>query len=572
MNKIYFFYPKGERLTGQEMASKIIFQNLSNNWDFRLKIFPAYERGLRGSFYTISYTLKVIKMWLSVACLIFVRKPTVYINLGQSTASLLRDGMPFVLLSLIRWDLKCVISLHGHIFTTWEEGSYVQKLFKRILKRAEKITVLGEKQRNCLKKIGVGEHKIEIVNNTCEITPSTISNNKENSNLNILYLSNLIKSKGYIDYLEALKILSLNKSLGFTIEAVLCGKITISGTSDSEENEADSRLFIENLIADINQSSNVNVKWVEGAYGEEKSKLFQNADLFIFPSQYPVEAQPIVLIEALATETAILTTKVGEIESTLKNSGAVLLEKPSANNIAEAIKRLDSKKITEMKKSGVDHFEKYFSQNVYNNNWNSIFENLTGKVSTGNEALCKLKDFDNHDFNRGRPFFVELLWVCFRGIFFRFIYLPIYSCRRLILRFFGASIGKGVIFKPTSKVTFPWRLTIGNNSWIGEEVWILNLFHVTIGDDVVISQRSFLCTGNHDWSKKRFDLIVKPIIIENGVWIGAGVIILPGIRIGSNSIVTAGSVVTEDLPAGMICSGNPCRPVKERKFSSDENY
>ena len=571
MKKIYFFYPKGERLTGQEMASKLIFQNLSDRWDFKLKIFPAYERVAQSILYLPTYLLKVLKLWLSVAGLVFVRKPLIYINLGQSTASLLRDGMPFVLLSLIRWDLRCVISLHGHVFTTWEEKSFVQKLFKKIVKRAEAVTVLGENQKQSLKNMGVSDQKIYIVNNTCELDALSKVNNKQSKILKVMYLSNLIKSKGYLNYLKALKELSQSKDLKFKIDAILCGKITISGTSDSEENEADSRKTIENLISEINHSENVNVKWIEGAYGAEKNKLFEETDLFVFPSQYPVEAQPIVLIEALASGTAIITSKVGEIESTLRDSGAILLDVPDSQIIADIIKKLDFNKIIEMKKAGLIHFEKFFSHCVYNEKWNNIFGNLAGEVSTGDEAFCKLRDFDNHDFNRGRPFFVEFLWVCFRGLFFRLIYLPIYRCRRILLRFFGASIGRGVIFKPTSKVTFPWRLTVGDNSWIGEEVWILNLFHVTIGDNVVISQRSLLCTGNHDWSKKKFDLIVKPIVIENGVWIGAGVTVLPGIRIGSNSIVTAGSVVTEDLPAGMICSGNPCKPVKPRKFENSNN-
>ena len=93
----------------------------------------------------------------------------------------------------------------------------------------------------------------------------------------------------------------------------------------------------------------------------------------------------------------------------------------------------------------------------------------------------------------------------------------------------------------------------------------MNLAEIEIGENVVISQRAFLCTGSHDWSKESFDLIAKPIIIKDGAWICANVFIGPGVTIGENTVVTAGSVVTKDLPANMICSGNPAVVIKERK-------
>jgi len=352
---------------------------------------------------------------------------------------------------------------------------------------------------------------------------------------------------------------------------VLCGKITISGTSDSNETLESSQQYVFKLIDEINSSAKVKVEWIQGAYGAEKEKLFKEADIFVFPSRYSVEAQPIVLIEAMASGTAIITSSVGEIPSTVSEKNAIVLDKPSSENIANAILEISIEQIDQMKHEGLELFNTSFSKNVYKENWNSLFSILAGNVDTGCDAYCNLTEFDNHDFNRGRPYIVELLWVCMRGVFFKLIYLPIYRIRRVILRFFGAVIGRNVIIKPTAKITFPWRLTIGENSWIGEDAWILNLYHVTIGNNVIISQKAFLCTGNHDWSKAGFDLLLKPIVIENGVWIGASVTVLPGVRIGCNSIVTAGSVVTEDLPPGMICSGNPCKPVKKRNFKANRS-
>jgi putative colanic acid biosynthesis acetyltransferase WcaF len=176
-----------------------------------------------------------------------------------------------------------------------------------------------------------------------------------------------------------------------------------------------------------------------------------------------------------------------------------------------------------------------------------------------------LAEFDNSHFDRGASRLKEFLWLVVRTFGFSPLCpLPLYASRRAALRIFGGTIGQGVVVKPEVKITFPWKLSVGANSWLGEEVWILNLARVTIGHDVAISQRAFLCTGSHDWSDERFGLITKPITIGNGAWICADVFVGPGVHIGDNAVVLAGSVVTSDLPAGMVCSGSPCKPIKPR--------
>ena len=136
-----------------------------------------------------------------------------------------------------------------------------------------------------------------------------------------------------------------------------------------------------------------------------------------------------------------------------------------------------------------------------------------------------------------------------------------------MLRAFGASVGRNVTIKPQVKITFPWKLTVGDHVWLGEECWLLNLDHIVIGSNVCISQRAFLCTGNHDYKRATFDLIVKPITVENGAWLGAGCWVGPGVTIGSHSILTLGSVATKNLAANGIYRGNPAEPVKQRVIS-----
>jgi putative colanic acid biosynthesis acetyltransferase WcaF len=175
-----------------------------------------------------------------------------------------------------------------------------------------------------------------------------------------------------------------------------------------------------------------------------------------------------------------------------------------------------------------------------------------------------LSTFNNAGFERGAGRCKELAWLALRSFFFEHSVMPWYGLRRRILRTFGARLSPNVVIKPGVKITFPWRLTVGENSWLGEECWLLNLAPISIGKNVCISQRAFLCTGSHDWSKESFDLITRPITVEDNAWICANAFVAPGVTIGDGTVITAGSVVTKDMPSGMICSGNPCAPVKPR--------
>jgi putative colanic acid biosynthesis acetyltransferase WcaF len=133
-----------------------------------------------------------------------------------------------------------------------------------------------------------------------------------------------------------------------------------------------------------------------------------------------------------------------------------------------------------------------------------------------------------------------------------------------LLRIFGSKVGIGVVLKPRLNIHIPWKLEIGDHVWIGEEVLILNFEPIKIGAHACISQRAFLCGGNHDFRDPSMTYRNRPILVGDGAWIGAQVFVAPGVVIGTDAVITAGSIVTKDLPAGMICAGNPCRPVNSR--------
>jgi len=141
---------------------------------------------------------------------------------------------------------------------------------------------------------------------------------------------------------------------------------------------------------------------------------------------------------------------------------------------------------------------------------------------------------------------------------------PVSSVKVSLLRLFGAKIGQGVVIKPHVNIKYPWKLEIGNNVWIGENVWIDNLAHVTIDDNVCISQGALLLGGNHNYKKEAFDLIVGEIKLEHGVWIGAKATVCPGVTCHSHAVLAVGSVATSNLEAYKIYQGNPAQPIRER--------
>jgi putative colanic acid biosynthesis acetyltransferase WcaF len=175
----------------------------------------------------------------------------------------------------------------------------------------------------------------------------------------------------------------------------------------------------------------------------------------------------------------------------------------------------------------------------------------------------QLDQFDNSGYRPGSlP--TRALWAIVSGIFFQ-TWLPWPSAIKcILLRIFGATVGSGVVIKPRVTIKYPWKLTVGAHSWIGEFVWIDNLDQVNIGDHVCISQGAMLLCGNHDYKKATFDLITGPIVLENGVWIGAKASVAPGVTCANHSVLTMGSIATKDLAAWQIYQGVPAVAKKLR--------
>ena len=174
-----------------------------------------------------------------------------------------------------------------------------------------------------------------------------------------------------------------------------------------------------------------------------------------------------------------------------------------------------------------------------------------------------LNTYNNNGYSSGN-LMARFIWYFVNAVFFKSSFFPFYSLKRAILKLFGADVGVDVIIKPNVNIKYPWKLKVGDYVWIGEGVWIDNLDFVSIGSHSCISQGALLLCGNHDYSKSSFDLMVKPIVLEEGVWIGAKSVVCPGVIIGSHGILCAGSVLSNDVKAYEIYRGNPAEKIKTR--------
>lgn len=176
----------------------------------------------------------------------------------------------------------------------------------------------------------------------------------------------------------------------------------------------------------------------------------------------------------------------------------------------------------------------------------------------------KLSSFSADTFDKEAGIIKLTLWFFCNALLVRASWNPFMKIKIILLRIFGAKIGKNVIIKNNVCIKFPWKITIGDNVWLGEYVWIDNIDKVEIENDVCISQGALLLTGNHDYTKTTFNYRNAPIYIEEGAWIGAKTVVCPGVKVHSHAILTVGSIATKDLETYSIYQGNPAVKIRNR--------
>lgn len=165
---------------------------------------------------------------------------------------------------------------------------------------------------------------------------------------------------------------------------------------------------------------------------------------------------------------------------------------------------------------------------------------------------------------RGKSVVYVQLWWFVQATLFRMSPQFMYGWRRAILRLFGARIGKKVIIRPTVRITYPWKVSIDDYSWVGDDVVLYSLGEIEIGKNTVISQKSYLCTGSHDYNDETFPIYARKIIINDECWLATDVFVAPNVIIGKGTVVGVRSSVLNNLPENEVCYGSPAKPVKNR--------
>lgn len=160
------------------------------------------------------------------------------------------------------------------------------------------------------------------------------------------------------------------------------------------------------------------------------------------------------------------------------------------------------------------------------------------------------------------------MWNVVWTILFRPAPRPLHAWRALLLRLFGARLGRKVHVYPSARVWAPWNLEMGDHACLSEGVDCYCVDKIRIGARATVSQYSFLCTASHDYTVAEFPLVTGPITIGEHGWIAADVFVAPGVTIGAGAVVSARSSVFHDIPPWVVAAGSPAKPIKSREWDS----
>lgn len=317
-----------------------------------------------------TFSLSLVAGWLRILREVGGAS-ALFVGAGQSPASFVRELVPMLAVKLLKPTLPLAMTLHGSAFTTWRAESLLARCYAGALRRADVVTCLGPNQAARLRAWGLPATVVRVVNNAPEVIPSSSQEVRDKwastRPLQLLFLSNLIEEKGFRVYLEATDLVTRSRPEAF--EVVLCGRFL---------GNADYRAEIDSWVG-VLRSRGVAVQWVEGASGKDKDALFRRAHVFVFPSRYRVEAQPLVLIEAMAAGCAILTTDVGEIPAMFGDGEAVILPRDSsAEAIAAELLDLaqNSARAEEFGRRAHVRYEEDFSTERFRREWVRITREL----------------------------------------------------------------------------------------------------------------------------------------------------------------------------------------------------
>lgn len=360
-------------ITGQSQASLDLEKMLTKKgWHLLSLKVPSFRNGT-----PLDNAVALGKLLIACIKTLFSHFDLIQVNLGQSMASFLREGLIWLLLGLAHPRSKKIISLHGHWFTEWKKRTIRQLCLQLLGWRASFITVLGPVQQETLKSWGTPESKIKIINNTTDLPsiPTATLLNKNNRDasetIQVTFLSNMIPSKGYIEFLESLRI-AIERKPDFHWSIAMAGRWVDARFSQHKDPNEGPKI-IRKYASMFAKTPGVAFKFHEGIDGAAKLKLLQCTHIFILPSQQ--EAQPMVLIEAMSQGAAIITTRVGEIPSMITQCSALFISSPpNPQEIAEKILYLaqNPQEASKIAQCAHENFENRFSWKIFETEWEKL--------------------------------------------------------------------------------------------------------------------------------------------------------------------------------------------------------
>lgn len=180
-----------------------------------------------------------------------------------------------------------------------------------------------------------------------------------------------------------------------------------------------------------------------------------------------------------------------------------------------------------------------------------IVETAVDSNPVGPLGTFSLAHFTKDGYDKGRGVGWQLAWFATTHLAFQKWWFPPMA-RPHLLRLFGASTGRGILIRHNVRIQWPWKLSLGEDVWIGEGAWLITLEPVSIGSNVCISQGAMICTGSHDRTSPSFAFANRPITIRDGSWIGAGAVLLCGTTVGEGAVIGAGVVARGDIPPNVV--------------------
>ncbi|HEY6563482.1 MAG TPA: glycosyltransferase family 4 protein, partial [Pirellulaceae bacterium] len=393
--RVCCIYGNAPGFSGQRFASEILIDGLrQRGWDVRVIKTPVKNRledrsWLERIGHWIALGVQFLVAWCrcAVAAIGF---DLLHVNLGQTPFSMLRDGFPLLLRGIpgLRRQQRAIISLHGHVFMQWNFHTWEARFLRTLMRSASYVTILGPKQKDRLSQLGIPAEKIVVMDNTCLLSPisdqdcRTKHARSVDEPLCVLYLSNLIESKGYPEFVEAIRLMAQRSGREYRV--VLCGKFVRDAESERFTSVAAAADWLRERMREIHHRPGIRMRWVDGAVGEAKADLFRNAHIYVLPSRYRVEAQPIAILEALASGCAVVTTPVGEIPSMLSANAAVFVPEPTDEALATVLEELadDPERRVDLALRGLQEFRLRYAYDRHLDRW----ETLIGSLDTSSHS------------------------------------------------------------------------------------------------------------------------------------------------------------------------------------------